>query len=303
MDDETKWSMVVAREPLADGQFFYAVRTTKIFCRPTCKARLARRSNVEFFDTTAEAQAAGYRPCKRCQPLLATYRPEADRVKKACDFLDSLPENAPLPGLERLAKEVGLTKHHFHRLFKRETGFTPREYALARRRDSQSEASASTVTNISTPLTPFSNGLQTPLIANDLDFSVPVYNDDSSFDDLKLPTSQEVRQIIIYYTFVSTTGGVVLVAFRDRKVCRIEFGMSEQELMALLEMEFPSLYHVYLPIDDAGEQDAEGFRKQTNDIVDGLENSLLGCGLDPTLAPEVGELGVLDLDDQLLSGL
>lgn len=303
MNDETKWSLVVARAPTADGQFIYAVRTTKIFCRPTCKARLARRSNVEFFDTAAQAQQAGYRPCKRCQPLLASYHPEADRVKKARDFLDALPENAPLPGLERLAKEVGLTKHHFHRLFKRETGVTPREYALAKRRDSQSEVSASTVTSISTPLTPFENGLQTPLIAGEADFfHGSVYNDDGLFDDLKFPSSQEVRQIVVYYTFVHTTGGVLLVAFSDRKVCTIEFGVDEQELMRLLETEFPSLYHLHLPVDAAGEQDAENFRRQTNHIVDGLENPY-GNQIDPTLAPEAGGLDHADLDDQLLSGL
>jgi methylphosphotriester-DNA--protein-cysteine methyltransferase len=302
MNDETKYSLITARDPSAEGRFFYAVKTTKIFCRPTCKARLARRHNVEFFDTTAQAQEAGYRPCKRCLPLLATYHPEADKIKKACDFLNALPEGAPLPGLERLAKEVGLTKHHFHRLFKRETGVTPRDYALARRRASLSETSASTTTRISTPSS--NVDFQTPLIANDFELS----NADFSYtggsplllEDFKFPSSQEVRQILVYHTLIPSSHGTTLVAFCDRRVCKIEFGSCEQELIAILERDYPSLFHVHLNVDAACEAERQEFQRQAHEIVDRLEDRG-STYVDPLLIPEAEGREVLSLDDELLN--
>ncbi len=145
VDEHRKWTSVFSRDPQADGHFVYAVKTTRCFCRPTCKARLPRRSNVEFFDTPAQAQAAGYRACKRCQPLLPSYTPELDKIRKACNLLDALPNDAALPSLDRLSEEAGLTKYHFHRLFKRATGVTPRQYALCRRSKATNEPSISQI--------------------------------------------------------------------------------------------------------------------------------------------------------------
>ncbi|KXS97997.1 hypothetical protein AC578_8749 [Pseudocercospora eumusae] len=133
--DNERWNAVRARDPLADGCFVYCVKTTKIYCRPICKARLAQRSNIEFFTTIVEAMQAGYRACKRCKPELDIYIPEGEQsIFKIQRLLEDLPEGAPLPKLEVLASEAGLTKYHFHRSFKKATGESPREYALSRRR-------------------------------------------------------------------------------------------------------------------------------------------------------------------------
>ncbi|EMC95816.1 hypothetical protein BAUCODRAFT_44242, partial [Baudoinia panamericana UAMH 10762] len=126
-----RWQAVVDKDKTFDGAFVYAVKTTGIFCRPVCKARLARRSNVDFYDSASNAVEAGFRACKRCQPQLAAFDPTAGSIAKVCSILQSLPPDSPSPRLESLAKQAGLTKHHFHRLFKRETGLTPREYALS----------------------------------------------------------------------------------------------------------------------------------------------------------------------------
>jgi methylphosphotriester-DNA--protein-cysteine methyltransferase len=272
-DDETRWSAVVARDAAADGQFIYAVRTTKIFCRPTCKARLARRSNVEFFDNADQAQAAGYRSCKRCQPLLERYRPEADKVAKACNLLDSLPQNAPLPGLDRLAKEAGLTKHHFHRLFKRETGMTPREYAIAKRRESQSDTTESASM---TPFTPVTNEIASPLVFQDDSFGsmdmFPNLNFPMFEDDFKLPSSQEIRNVIVHYNIVNTTCGLLLLAFQDRQICKLELGSSQAELMDRLECSYPTICYFHSPISHASPQDALIFQRETLLTVDRLEN-------------------------------
>jgi methylphosphotriester-DNA--protein-cysteine methyltransferase len=273
MNDNARWAAVVSRDASADGTFVYCVKTTKIFCRPNCKARLARRANVEFFDTTAEAQAAGYRSCKRCQPLLASYNPEADKVKKACAMIQTLPVDAPLPGLDRLAKEAGLTKHHFHRLFKRETGLTPREYAIASRRESLSEHTDSLASM--TPLTPFTpftantNSTGTPLIVDD---DAMAFTDTDQFTpDLMKQVSEEFNMFVIYYHIIETTFGLLLVAFQNIQICKIELGTSESELLESLELAFPPLYHLHSPIELASEEEAASFQQQINAVVEALE--------------------------------
>lgn len=270
MNDNTRWQAVVSRDASADGRFVYCVKTTKIFCRPNCKARLARRANVEFFDTPAEAQAAGYRSCKRCQPLLASYTPEADKIKKACDMIKTLPVDAPLPGLERLAKEAGLTKHHFHRLFKRETGFTPREYAIATRRESLSEPSDSSagVTPI-TPFTPSTMNDGTPLIIDEELFAFT--SPDHLTPDQMKQASEGLNMFVIFYNIIETTFGLLLVAFQNGQVCKIELGNSEMELLESLELAFPPLYHLHSPMELASAAEAAAFQQQTDAVVEALE--------------------------------
>jgi methylphosphotriester-DNA--protein-cysteine methyltransferase len=270
MADGARWSQVVARAATADGMFLYGVKSTKCFCRPTCKARLPRRANVIFFDSPEQAQAAGYRSCKRCQPLLPVYRPEADKIQKACDFLDSLPDHAPLPGLERLAREAGLTKHHFHRLFKRETGLTPREYAISRRADNNSEA---TTSSVMTPITPFAvDSIASEIVRDEGNLGAMFDRDQDPFADLKMPSSQEVRDMFIYYQITATTYGSLLVAFHNRNVCMLELG-SEQELTECLEEEYPVDLYIHSPISVAPEADT--FSQQVQSFIEGLEKP---CG-------------------------
>lgn len=130
--DESRWAAVRDRDPAADGRFYYAVRTTGVYCRPTCAARRPRRENVSFHVTRAEAERAGFRPCRRCcpeQPTLAEQR--AARVAAACRLIESADE---MPDLTTLAETVGLSRYHFHRVFRVVTGLTPRAYAAAARR-------------------------------------------------------------------------------------------------------------------------------------------------------------------------
>lgn len=128
---DPRWAALVARDRGADGRFFYSVRTTGVYCRPSCGARLARPENVQFHDTPADAERAGFRPCKRCRPNLSLpVDPDAARVAAACRRIESA-EAAPT--LEQLACEAGLSRFHFHRLFKAVTGLTPRAYGDALR--------------------------------------------------------------------------------------------------------------------------------------------------------------------------
>lgn len=129
--DDPRWAALVARNPKADGTFFYSVATTGVYCRPSCAARRARPEQVRFHATVADAEHAGFRPCKRCKPdqpsLIAQH---AAKVTEAGRLIENA-ETAP--NLEELANRVGLSAYHFHRIFKTITGLTPREYAAAHR--------------------------------------------------------------------------------------------------------------------------------------------------------------------------
>ena len=83
-DDEARWRAVQARDAHADGVFWYAVRSTGVYCKPSCPSRPARRDNVSFWPTPAAAEAAGFRPCKRCRPELGAAHPHAAAVERAC---------------------------------------------------------------------------------------------------------------------------------------------------------------------------------------------------------------------------
>lgn len=129
--EPARWAAVTAKDPAADGAFVYSVRTTGVYCRPNCAARPARRENVAFHDSIEAAQAAGFRPCKRCKPDQA---PLAERraavVARACRAIEAAEEP---PTLEALAQDAGMSAFHFHRVFKAATGLTPKAYADARR--------------------------------------------------------------------------------------------------------------------------------------------------------------------------
>jgi AraC family transcriptional regulator of adaptative response/methylated-DNA-[protein]-cysteine methyltransferase len=129
--NDPRWASIVARDPEADGTFYYSVKTTGVYCRPSCAARLARPENVSFHTTCADAEQAGFRPCKRCKPdQLPRVEQYATKVTEACRIIEEL-EN--VPSLEELASRVGVSAYHFHRVFKQITGLTPREYAMAHR--------------------------------------------------------------------------------------------------------------------------------------------------------------------------
>ena len=128
---DPRWAAVQARDVRADGSFFYSVKTTGVYCRPSCAARPARPENVAFHASAADAERAGFRPCKRCkpdQPSLAEQH--AALVTAACRLIE---QAETTPTLEQLARPTGLSPFHFHRVFKAVTGVTPKQYATAHR--------------------------------------------------------------------------------------------------------------------------------------------------------------------------
>jgi AraC family transcriptional regulator of adaptative response/methylated-DNA-[protein]-cysteine methyltransferase len=129
--NDPRWAQVIARDRSADGQFWYSVATTGIYCRPSCPSRVANPKNVQLHDTLEEARATGFRPCKRCNPDgLSLDAENAALVAKACRLIENSEEE---PGLNDLASAVERSPSHFHRLFKAATGLTPKDYADAYR--------------------------------------------------------------------------------------------------------------------------------------------------------------------------
>lgn len=131
VEADPRWARVLARDRSADGQFWYAVATTGVYCRPSCPSRTANPRNVSLHGSLAEAKATGFRPCKRCHPD----GPSADVanaaiVASACRLIERSEE---VPSLKGLAKAANLSTSHFHRLFKSVTGLTPKHYAEAHR--------------------------------------------------------------------------------------------------------------------------------------------------------------------------
>ena len=131
VNDELRWAAVQQRDASADGEFWYSVRSTGVYCRPSCGARPALRKNVAFHDSREAAEAAGFRPCMRCKP---DQPPLAERqaavVAQACRLIDEAEET---PDLDSLAEAVGVSRFYFHRMFKAVTGITPKAYANAAR--------------------------------------------------------------------------------------------------------------------------------------------------------------------------
>ena len=129
--NDPRWAAVVDRDASSDGKFLYSVKTTGVYCRPSCAARLARPENVQFHATCADAERAGFRPCKRCMPNQPSrVAQHAAKVAEICRLIE---DAETVPSLAVLASQAGLSTYHFHRIFKAITGLTPKAYAVAHR--------------------------------------------------------------------------------------------------------------------------------------------------------------------------
>ena len=128
VDADPRWTAVLAHDAAADGAFVYAVRSTHIYCRPSCPSRRPRRENVVFFPRPDAAEAAGYRACRRCRPSDGAPN-ELETVERICREMERDPDSPA--DLAQLAARAGLPPHRLQRAFKRVTGITPRQYAEA----------------------------------------------------------------------------------------------------------------------------------------------------------------------------
>ncbi len=223
---DPRWATVLARDPENSGDFYYAVRTTGIYCRPSCPSRHAKAENVRFYDSCADAERAGFRPCKRCRPRapsLATER--AVIVAKICRYIDSCDET---PTLALLAQRAGMSAYHFHRVFKSVTGLSPRAYVLARRAQRLSGAlrRGGTVTQAILDAGYNSGGHFYATSQQLLGMTPRNYRDGGVNAKIRFATAH-------------CSLGRVLVARSDRGVCAISLGPDIDTLRRELQGRFP----------------------------------------------------------------
>ena len=227
LNAEQCWSAVAARDPQTDGRFFYAVRTSGVYCRPGCPSRLPRRENVSFYETTAAAEAAGFRPCKRCRPADGSL---VDRhvaaVARACALIRA---SETLPRLEELAGAAGISRFHFHRVFKQITGSTPREWGKAHRLD-RLAARLDAGDPIAGAVYAAGYGASSRAYA-----AAPSGLGMTPGARRRGGDGETVR-----YTFVSTWLGWGLVAATERGICMTALGDDRARLEAELRRRFPA---------------------------------------------------------------
>jgi len=224
---DPRWTALVNRDPAFDGKFVYSVKTTGVYCRPTCPSRLAKPENIAFHADCAEAEKAGFRPCLRCRPNEASLAERhAAVIAEACRRIEAAEE---LPVLDELARSVGMSPYHFHRLFKSVTGLTPKAYGAAHRarrvRDQLAEGKSSVTEAI------YDAG----------------FNSSSRFYE----TSNEVlgmtpsafraggAEAEIKFAVAECSLGAILVAASEKGVCAISLGDDPEKLVHDLQDRFP----------------------------------------------------------------
>jgi AraC family transcriptional regulator of adaptative response/methylated-DNA-[protein]-cysteine methyltransferase len=225
-DDGARLAAVRQRDRQADGRFYYSVVTTGVYCYPSCAARPALRHNMAFHTTRQEAERAGFRPCRRCRPELP---PRAEReaaaVAAACRQIERA-ENEP--SLAELAAGAGFSPHHFHRLFRRVTGVTPKAYASAHRQARvQNRLSAGAAVTEAIYDSGFnSSGRFYEVSGAILGMTPSRYRAGGPHETIR-------------YAFGQSSLGVVAVAAAERGICAILLGDEPAVLLSDLRSRFP----------------------------------------------------------------
>src|SRR6476646_10906106 len=214
LDPDTAWAAFMRRDRGWDGRVIGAVKTTGIYCKPSCPAKRPKREHVEFFAAAEEARAAGYRACLRCKPDEVGRDREA--VAKAVRIIEQAEE---APTLDALAAAVGYAPHHFQRLFKRDLGVSPAEYARGLR-NRRSEAALK------------ANGRVTDAVY-DAGYAGP----SSFYSDAKerlgmTPSAWRDggRGATVRWTHFDSPLGPMLIAATSKGICRLTFDDSEASL-------------------------------------------------------------------------
>jgi AraC family transcriptional regulator of adaptative response/methylated-DNA-[protein]-cysteine methyltransferase len=224
--DDERWAAVCERRQAADGLFYYSVRTTGVYCRPSCPSRTPRRANVAFHASPADAEAAGFRACLRCRPLDAPLAVrQAEAVAQACRLIDAALEE---PDLETLAQACGMSRFHFHRVFKAHTGITPKAYAAARRAErlQQGLAQAPSVTAAAYDAGFNSSGRFYAASSGMLGMTPLRYRAGGAGEQIR-------------FAVAACSLGALLVAATDKGICSILLGDDPDALVRDLQDRFP----------------------------------------------------------------
>jgi AraC family transcriptional regulator of adaptative response/methylated-DNA-[protein]-cysteine methyltransferase len=221
--DDARWGAVAARDKAAEGAFLFGVMTTGVYCRPGCASRTPRRENVRFFTTADEAERAGLRPCKRCDPQ-GQGSPRVAAVARACAMIEAA--EAP-PTLGELADAAGMSPYHFHRVFKAATGVTPAEYGRARRAERLRQGLQG------------AGSVGAAIYDAGFGSASGAYGGGAALGMTPAAYRAGASGERISYAVADSYLGQVLVAATARGVCAIEFGDDAPALRARLAARFP----------------------------------------------------------------
>jgi len=225
--DTEAWRAVESRDARYDGRFVYAVRSTRVYCRPSCPSRRPRRENVAFYAGADDAERAGFRACRRCDPRGERVEPAARAIERALRYLDDNRDR--VVSLAELSAQAGLSPSHFQRLFTRAVGLSPKEYQDSRRVDRfKSRLRSGDTVSRATYEAGFGS-------------SSRVYE---RSDALLGMTPAAYRRggagVTIRYSISDTSVGRVLVATTDRGVCAVELGAGDADVERALRADFPN---------------------------------------------------------------
>jgi AraC family transcriptional regulator, regulatory protein of adaptative response / methylated-DNA-[protein]-cysteine methyltransferase len=226
-EQDPRWRCVVARDASADGAFVYAVKTTGVYCRPSCPSRGAKPQNVSFYASPVEAETAGFRACLRCNPNgQSSAEVNAAIVVEACRLIE---ESEELLKLDELAASVGMSPYYFHRLFKAITGLTPRAYGVAYRARKVRSNLADDKTSVTDAI--YSAGFSS---------SSRFYERSNAVLGMT-PTTfrQGGKNTDIRFAVGQSLLGAILVACSDKGVCAIALGDDPDALVRDLQDRFP----------------------------------------------------------------
>lgn len=224
---DPRWQQVIARDARADGTFVYAVRSTGVYCRPSCPSRRANPGNVSFYDNPDQAEAAGFRPCLRCHPKgQSPAQANAHLIAEACRLITASDQ---MPRLDDLAARIGLSPWHFHRQFRAVTGLTPRQWASAQRAARLREGLESDATRVTDAI--YDAGFNAPSRFYEqagarLGMSPRAWKKGGADTDIRFAVGQ-------------CTLGAILVAESDRGICAITLGDDPGPLVRALQDRFP----------------------------------------------------------------
>lgn len=227
---DPRWAAVIGRDAAADGTFWYSVRTTGVYCRPSCGARRARPENVRFHASREDAERAGFRPCRRCRPDREEGAdPRTAAIVQACRLIErAIDGGTHPPALAELARDVNMSRYHFHRVFRRLTGLTPREYA-ATHRDRKLKARLERGTSVTDAIFDAGYGSNSRFYEGSnarLGMTPHRYRSGGADVDIRFAVGE-------------CSLGAILVAQSDRGICAIMLGDDAEALVRELEDRFP----------------------------------------------------------------
>lgn len=228
-DDYPLWQHVITRDAAADGTFVYGVQSTGVYCRPSCKSRQPKRANVQFFQLPAAAEAAGFRPCKRCRPnTVAMQDAQVALVQAICDHINTFLTEPERLSLEALSATFHFDPHHLQDIFKRVLGLTPRQYTDAQRLKLL-KAHLRETDNVTDAIHSAGYGS-----------SSRVYERADTHLGMTPATYQQQGQgMHIQYTVIETYLGQMLIGATERGICAITMHTTEAEAIAALHEEYP----------------------------------------------------------------